>query len=671
MTDNDDSTQCDEPLLYVPVVVLEILWMAVYWVSFVSCWVVYPICQSYVVSGQFDKWRRFRSALRDNVLLYVIAGAIGGAVLVTMQVQGVFGNGTFLDVLMALANAWGVLLIVAFLGHGLVEVPRQMYYNSNLRRQLTTAYWRVAHLYHVQEKADDKFDIVLNEIIDVRRQLHPDDPLGDYLKRVIEHCPPDLDHYSGGRHEPIKKRGFWSRIGKILRGGSGDDKGSGGSDEYPTYERLTSINARVMQGSHVSKSAHRAFEDAVADAVWLADVVAAVEDKSATRIERSDGTRRTHRLAALFDRVELFWYRWLRRSWFWFMFLLLTALSLTIFWCEISLAIPNDVADLSPLSLMYKEITHNGVGMQLLVAIPLTHMCVSAFISVFQLRLWDFYALRRGKQTDAASLFFCGALFNRLTAPLAYNFLNMLNAADKDNVTFARVVADMNAVPVLGHGFVYWVPCVVCLFGLLTLANVWSRCVSVCGNCGGQRLAFDESTGQVDSTTSVGRDIVEMERRELRENAGLSAQTLSRGIVPLEAELTPAEKKAARHKRFAEVRNARHREAGLDVPMREFGPRVTVIKPTARSSSPPAPPPFRPSSAPPISQPAAPSKSPALAPRATATPARPSKSPTLAPRKAEPAAAPAIVSHAKPADKKFVNDTVNQLLSPRRGPARR
>lgn len=657
VTDDSDETQCDEPVLFVPVEVLKYAWLFVYWVSFVTCWVVYPICQSYVVSGHFYKWARFRSAVRDNVLLYVVAGAIGGAVLVVMVVQEVFNQASFLDVLMALANAWGVLLIVAFLGHGLVEVPRSLFYRQSLKRELLSAYWKVAHLYATQEKADAKLDVVLNEIIDVRRQLHPDDPLHGYLQRIIAHCPPDLDFYSGGHREPSKKRGFWSRIGKILRGGSGDDKGTFDSDQYPTYDRLVSIHSRVMQGTHVAKSAHAAFEEAVADAVFYADVVDAVESRTARRVERSNGRQRQHRLAAAFDAVELVWYRWLRRPALIFGFVVLTLLSLLIFWCEIALTVPVETLDLSPLSRVYGMINHNGVGLQLLVIIPLTHMCVCAFVAVFQLRLWDFYALRRQKQTDAASLFFCGALFNRLTAPLAYNFLNMLNAAKAEDATFAVVVADMNAVPVLGHGFVFWVPCVVCVFGLITLTNVWNRCVSICGNCGGARLAFDEATGAVDNTTSVGREIVEHERRELRQIAGLAGgdEAAGGGGVQLESELTPHEKKLARHRRFAEVRDGVHRQRGIDIPLREFGPNTKVMRPPRSTSPPTRHTPARPASTPPVVTSAPP------APKSASRLAAPPAPKAAAPPKIS--ATPEIVSHAKPANKQFVNDTVASLLA--------
>ena len=674
----DNVCDSNEPLFFVPVEVLEYAWMFVYWVSFVTCWVIYPICQSYVVSGHFFKWARFRSAVRDNILVYVIAGVVGGAVLIGMVAQGIFGEGVaFLDVLMALANAWGVLLIVAFLGHGLVDVPRSLFWRQWLKRDLLSSYWKVAHLHAVCEKADDKFDVVLNEIIDIRRQLHPDDPLHAYLNQILAHCPPDLDYYSGGRREAVKKRGFWSRIGKILRGGSGDDKYQGGSDDYPTYERLVSIHSRVMQGSHVAHSSRLAFEEALRHAVYYADIVDAVESRTATRVERSDGTRRTHRLAAVVDRLELFWFRWLRRPSLIFGFIVLSLLSLLIFWCEICLTFA-DITDLSPLSLLYGQINHNGVGLQLFVIIPLTYMCVCSYVAVFQLRLWDFYALRSQKQTDAASLFFCGALFNRLTPPLAYNFLNMLNAADRCNVTFARVVADMNAVPVLGHGFVYWVPCVVCVFGLITLTNVWNRCVSICGNCGGARLAFDEATGALDNTTIVGREFVESERQELRQAAGLTGDGADVG-VQLESEATPHEKKAQRARRFADVRDKVHQQRGIDIPLREMGPSSLAMRPS-RSTSPGArahSTPSRPASTPPVIS-AAPVSTPARdrpstsnARAAASTSSSSSTNARASSTSGSTSRVPEIVSHAKPANKQFVDDTVAKLLSGGGGRTRR
>ncbi len=45
-------------------------------------------------------------------------------------------------ILIALGNAWGMFLLVMFMGYGLVELPRSLFWNSN--REIVTNYHRCA-----------------------------------------------------------------------------------------------------------------------------------------------------------------------------------------------------------------------------------------------------------------------------------------------------------------------------------------------------------------------------------------------------------------------------------------------------------------------------------------------------------------------------------------------
>jgi hypothetical protein len=43
---------------------------------------------------------------------------------------------------MAMANSWGLLLAIIFMGYGLVSVPRKLWYAANVRKQLKHLYVR-------------------------------------------------------------------------------------------------------------------------------------------------------------------------------------------------------------------------------------------------------------------------------------------------------------------------------------------------------------------------------------------------------------------------------------------------------------------------------------------------------------------------------------------------
>lgn len=43
---------------------------------------------------------------------------------------------------MAMANSWGLLLAIIFMGYGLVAIPRKLWYSANFRKQLKHLYIR-------------------------------------------------------------------------------------------------------------------------------------------------------------------------------------------------------------------------------------------------------------------------------------------------------------------------------------------------------------------------------------------------------------------------------------------------------------------------------------------------------------------------------------------------
>jgi len=43
---------------------------------------------------------------------------------------------------MAMANSWGLLLAIIFMGYGLVAIPRKLWYAANVRKQLKHLYIR-------------------------------------------------------------------------------------------------------------------------------------------------------------------------------------------------------------------------------------------------------------------------------------------------------------------------------------------------------------------------------------------------------------------------------------------------------------------------------------------------------------------------------------------------
>ena len=100
------------------------LWRVIYWTSFWLCWVLCPVMQSAYEAGEFTAVGRLKSALWENVLFYLVIAGLGLCFIIYLASFQHMDSGDLTGFLMALANAWGLTLLILCLGFGLVEIPR-------------------------------------------------------------------------------------------------------------------------------------------------------------------------------------------------------------------------------------------------------------------------------------------------------------------------------------------------------------------------------------------------------------------------------------------------------------------------------------------------------------------------------------------------------------------
>ena len=79
--------------------------------------------------------------LRFNLIYYALTIVVGIVLLTVMFVQYNISSGdALMGVCIALGNAWGLFLLVCFMGYGLVEIPRSFWWRSN--RDIVSNYYR-------------------------------------------------------------------------------------------------------------------------------------------------------------------------------------------------------------------------------------------------------------------------------------------------------------------------------------------------------------------------------------------------------------------------------------------------------------------------------------------------------------------------------------------------
>lgn len=74
---------------------------------------------------------------------------------------------------MAMANSWGLFLVIVFMGYGLVAVPRRLWFTGNTKRHLRELYAKASRL---KEECIDS-EMEFNEVAKVTNVI--------YLRRII------------------------------------------------------------------------------------------------------------------------------------------------------------------------------------------------------------------------------------------------------------------------------------------------------------------------------------------------------------------------------------------------------------------------------------------------------------------------------------------------------
>ncbi|EPZ35123.1 LMBR1-like membrane protein domain-containing protein [Rozella allomycis CSF55] len=189
---------CTEPSTFIDPNVLKIIWTISYWNTFFSTWLIIPILMGYVDNGEFTMRSKLWSSIKYNAIYYSSLGVVGlGFLIYLIAVVKLNTYQTLISFVMALSNAWGMLLLVMFLGYGLVEVPRSFWNKANKKAWLLRMQFEAPK---VKEELDDSigdYEDALAEIREMKKRKDIPEPLKAYAQRLIRKVCPLIFNNSG------------------------------------------------------------------------------------------------------------------------------------------------------------------------------------------------------------------------------------------------------------------------------------------------------------------------------------------------------------------------------------------------------------------------------------------------------------------------------------------
>ncbi|CAK9001994.1 unnamed protein product [Durusdinium trenchii] len=478
-------------------------WQFVYWVSFVLCWVTYPLLSEYEAAAGFTFAGRLMSLRGIWCGLYALGTFI---LLICLLIGGV-------DVLapwcLSMANVWALLVSSLLMSYGLIAVPRQFWRQASPTFELKRLYCAAVALDEARLSTQYELQDVIAEarVETAQRSAQFWDPSLErafaLLQLTMEECELlhlELTNGAPGRpHQPA--------CGSTPRQLE---------DVAPRVEYLAQLHGALRQASIEARRAACRWDELINRCLLLEDIE---ESLLPTILETSTywtwGPLRwlcqLPCIRTVWHKLVVFWLSILRHRVLRLMALATGALSVVILASQVMLFLDLDQGQLSPVLRSFLET-------EVIYAVGLGYLVGTTYWSGFRWRVAGWYGLYSNRNTDAGSLLWCATLLSRLVMPLSYHFLLLIRVPlpTSFQVAFNR----MDSGTLLPTNKVF-VPILLCLV-LCHCLNVYSKLLQMLSL---ENLDFDTvESSPSHEVLSEGRRLVEIARRRRSEDRTLQLE---------------------------------------------------------------------------------------------------------------------------------------------------
>ncbi|KAI7870771.1 LMBR1-like membrane protein-domain-containing protein [Spinellus fusiger] len=415
-----------------------------------------PMLQAYGNMGDFTVAKRIKSALKVNIkfyLMYVVVGFFGLLYLV-------FGNGytsreKIQVYVMAMANSWGLFLVIIFMGYGLVALPRRLWFSGNRQQHLHQLYLKAPRVKEEYIDSELEFNELAKTMNSLAHRTSLRDPSRHLVDQMVAWFPFVLDQSYNDRENRI-------HIPQLV-----------------TEEYLVNLNRNMIWCVRMKERKLALWKNLLQEAFYLQDIISNRDNPDHLFHSNLQGIPSSHG-AEFKSKIEWAWVTWLGPFVYRILAVICTVISICILWSELTFNIEHPV--LSIVGLLLEACGFNYAAVEFLALFTLTYMCLCVYTSLFKFRLFNLYLLIPNHHTDANSLLWFTSYMCKMMAPLCYNFVNLSgNTSTADRTIFSQFMGHANLLPFLGDTFVDRFPVVILLPVILVLFNIQGQCLSLCG----------------------------------------------------------------------------------------------------------------------------------------------------------------------------------------------
>ncbi|CCD12516.1 unnamed protein product [Trypanosoma congolense IL3000] len=406
------------------------VWYTIMAVTNIMGWVVLPVSHAYTEVGQFTVKGKLLHSIKENAKLYAISIVIFLVLLAYVAfLKGAHDSFSIINLVTAMANAWGLLLLVLFMSTGLVLVPKMLWQKSDSIGMLRAVYYRAVD---IQEDRDIAFSdlmdvmaelVALSTTVPERYKVYC-----NMMMQLIDDCEPEGNkRFSQPSTAPSGRQRAVSDL---------------------SLEHLQKLHERVKKSIKMARRADYSWDATVSSATFYENLICGSEGTNNVFTKVWFAIRGpVYKLASAFTFI----------------------VTVLILWSE--------------LTLPFRSLTEKKLSVVALVVdspvglfgsmVFLFYMAYCAYWAIFQLKVFDVYVILP-EISDNASLCFVATFLSRLIMPLCFNFLLMTgNTDDSVDVMYGHVYhRNMDASYLLGSWLNECIPIFIVVVAALVLVNI-------------------------------------------------------------------------------------------------------------------------------------------------------------------------------------------------------
>lgn len=505
--------------IWLPERAVLVLWRITYWLTFLLTWWLLPLLGEYVDSGYRDTQSRLLYSLRSNAQYQLIVLGVGIAGLVYFILQNGFHGASIKGMVMALAYAYGLILAIGLMGHGLVALPRKLLKNASVSGRLRSLQMQAPKTKDKLDDATDSLEQLENTVIQLKsRKTGTSKDLQDWIDELADTTP-----------APDPRPGTAAAITAT----------NASIPAVITERYLAELTRKLKRARHKKARFLTEWTNLCQSAQ---DAQKILDSASSKQLDFGrDRSTFLKRLQFLTPSMRYQLYANIAPYFRMGLAGFLGLASVMLIWSEIVRSFAPKISFLNLTVVHHPNSEEGKVGFagQVIAAFWLLYMDACALYAISDVKVWGNRALVK-RQTYAESACWYSLQVAKLTVPLSYNFITMLREDVYRETSFYKFLGALINLTPLGEGFSAFFPCFLLIPVIATLFNLYGKIKNVFGFGVLEDESDDNPSGFGTGGWREGRSLIERELQSQSEGGGTVGLAPRGDSLDIERRASPA-----------------------------------------------------------------------------------------------------------------------------------